>query len=101
MTEIPVATRIPIELENQLKEYMKTEHLEKASAIRKLLFTALQEWREEHALKLLAEKKVTLSKAAEIADIDIWSLIEKIKEAKIQWVDDNIINKDLESFKLY
>jgi predicted HTH domain antitoxin len=99
MTEITVATRIPGELEKQLREYMDVEHLEKASAIRKLLFVALQEWKEEYALKLLAGKKITFSKAVEISGLDIWSFMEKAKDAKIYWVDEEIIKKDLESLK--
>jgi len=99
MTEITISTRISSELEKELEVYMKTEHLEKSAAVRKLLFEAIQRWREEYAIKLLADGKTTISKAAEIAGMDIWSFIAKIKEAKIQWVKDEIIEHDLEEFK--
>ncbi len=99
MTEITISAKIPKNLEEELQEYMKVEHLEKSSAVRRLLFKSLQEWREEYALKLLYEKKVTLSKAAQIAGLDIWSFVEEVRKAKIQWVSDKIIKKDLEALK--
>ena len=99
MTEVPISTRIPKELEHYLEDYMEKQHLEKSTAIRKLLFKSLQEWREEYALKLVSEGKATISKAAEIAGMDIWGFIAKIKEKKVIWVKDEVVEKDLEIFK--
>jgi predicted HTH domain antitoxin len=99
MTEINISTRIPKQLEKALENYMKVEHLEKSAAVRKLLFESLQEWREEYALELLAKGKVTVSKGAEIAGMNIWEFISRIKESKIQWVKDEDIEKDLAPFR--
>jgi len=99
MTEVPLSTRIPKNLEVELKKYMEEEHVEKSSAVRRLLYLALQEWREKYALKLLAEGKITISKGAQIAGLDIWDFIARVKEAKIQWVSDEIVSKDLAAFK--
>jgi len=99
MTEINISTRIPTVLKKELEKYMQVEHLEKSTAVRKLLFNALKEWREEYALKLLSESKTTVSKAAEIAGMNIWEFINKIKESKIQWVKDEVIDSDLEEFR--
>lgn len=98
MTEIPIAARIPQELERELEKYMKIEHLERSVAIRRLLYKSLQEWREEYAIGLLIDGKTTISKAAEISGMDIWSFIARIKEKKINWIKDKIIEKDLEAF---
>jgi len=51
------------------------------------------------ALKLLKEGKTTISKAAQIASLDIWSFIEEVRKAKIQWVKDDIIEDDLKEFR--
>ena len=99
MTEITISTKVSKELEKELREYMKIEHLEKSSAVRRLLFKSLQQWREEYALALLAGKKVTFSKAAKIAGLDVWSFMEEVRKAKIQWVSDKIVKKDLEALK--
>lgn len=97
MVEITVSTRIPKVLETQLEYYMDIEHLERSAALRKLLFKSLQEWKEDYALKLLEEGKTTLSKAAQLAGLDLWSLTAKIKERKIQWVKDRVVREDLEA----
>jgi len=99
MTEINVSARVPTHLEKELERYMKEEHLERSVAIRKLLFYSLQRWREDYALKLLEEGKTTISKAAEIAGVNIWDFAEKIKEKKIRWIKDSVIDEDLASFK--
>lgn len=49
----------------------------------------------EYALKLLCKGETTLNKAAEIAGIDVWDLSKKIKEAKILWVKDQVVQEDL------
>ena len=98
MTEVTISTRIPTDLEKELEKYMKEEHLERSAAVRKLLFRSLQEWREKYALTLLEEGRVTISKAAEISGMDIWSFVARVKELKIQWVKDADIAKDLEAF---
>ncbi|MBS3083365.1 UPF0175 family protein [Candidatus Pacearchaeota archaeon] len=99
MTEVPLSTRIPKDLERELEKYMYEEHVEKSSAVRRLLYEALRMWREEYALKLLSEGKVTVSKAAQIAGVDIWDFISKVKKSKIIWVADEIVSKDLDAFR--
>lgn len=78
---------------------MYEEHVEKSSAVRRLLYEALRKWRVEYALKLLSEGRVTISKAAQIAGVDIWEFITKVKESKIVWVSDEIVSKDLDAFR--
>lgn len=99
MTEINISARIPETLEKELEKYMKEEHLEKSTAVRRLLFKSLKEWRLEYALKLLEEGKTTVSKGAEIAGMDIWSFVAKIKDSKIIWVKDDVVKDDIEAFK--
>jgi len=98
MTEITISSRIPELLEKELKGYMEVEHLERSVAIRKLLYDSLQMWREQYAIKLLTEGKTTLSKAAEIAGMDIWAFTSKVKESKKIWIKDDVISKDLGEF---
>ena len=53
----------------------------------------------EEALKLLEEGKTTVSKGAEIAGMDVWSFVSKIKERNIRWVKEDILEGDLEAFR--
>ena len=98
MTEITISTRVPKGLEKELEVYMETEHLEKSSAVRKLLFSSLQQWREQYALQLLGDGRATLSKGAEIAGMDIWSFISKVRDSNIKWIKDKAIERDLKAF---
>ncbi|MBI2583066.1 MAG: hypothetical protein HYW25_00220 [Candidatus Aenigmarchaeota archaeon] len=94
-----VSARIPKNLEQELEDYMKKEHLERSAAVRRLLFRSLQEWRDEYALKLLADGRTTVSGAAKIAGMDVWSFVAKIRESKIIWVKDRVVERDLEAFR--
>lgn len=95
MTETPLTARVPRELERALEEYMRLEHLEKSAAVRRLLYLALQRWKEEYALRLLQEGKTTLSRAAQIAGMDIWSFVALVREKRIPWVKDQVVDEDL------
>ena len=81
-----VSTRIPKELEKGVKEFMRAEKLEKSAAVRKLLWTGLQEWRQRRALELLERGEVTFTKAAEIADLDVWSFSDLVRRSGITWI---------------
>ena len=99
MTEVNVSARISEELEKHLESYMKEEHLERSSAVRRLLFKSLKDWRLEYALKLLEDGRTTVSKGAEIAGMDIWSFVAKIKESKVIWVKSDVVKDDIEAFR--
>lgn len=82
MTET-VSTRIPNDMAKDLKEIEKEEKADRATVIRKLLAKAITEWKLEKALKLFQEGKVTLWKAAKIAGLSLWEMMEIIGEKKI------------------
>jgi len=86
MTEVSISARIPKELEKELEEFMKQEKIDRSIAVRKLLDYGLQEWKLEQALQMLEKGSITFSKAAKVADMDVWTFAEKIKEAKITWI---------------
>lgn len=86
MTEITISTRIPQDLQKELKKYIDKENIDRSIAVRKLLHSGLQKWKEETALDLLEKGKVTLSKAAKIASMDVWSFSEKVKASGATWI---------------
>ena len=86
MTEVSTSARIPKDLEAELEEFMKKESVDRSIAIRKLLDSGLQQWKEEKAIKMLEKGEVTFSKAAKIAGIDVWSFAERVKESGTIWV---------------
>ncbi|MFW6110821.1 MAG: UPF0175 family protein [Thermoproteota archaeon] len=75
MTKI-VSTRVPNHVAEDLKEIEEEEKTDRATVIRKLLAKAIADWKLEKALKLYREGKITLWKAAEIAGLSLWEMME-------------------------
>lgn len=78
-----ISTRIPADIEKELEKLAKREKVQKTVLFRKVLIIGLQELKEEYAMELYRHGKVTLWKAAELAGLSLWEMIDKIKEEKI------------------
>lgn len=50
--------------------------LDKSTFVKRLLHKSLEEYKIEYAFKLYKEGKVSLWKAAELAEKDLWDMIE-------------------------
>lgn len=87
MTIATISVRVPEDIKHDLKEFEKDEKLTQTSeAARKLLLLGLEIWRKDKALKLLEQGKITFSKAAEIAELNVWEFAALVKERKIAWI---------------
>lgn len=53
--------------------------------------------KQEKALSLLQQGKITFNKAAKIAQMDLWDFADLVKEKKFVWVKDSVIKEDLSS----
>lgn len=96
MTEVSVSARIPDDVFKELESFMKEESLEKSASIRKLLAEGLQHWKEERALKLLEEGKVTFLKAAQMAGLSVWDFADLVREKGIVWVkSEKFVDSDI------
>ena len=91
MTEVTVSARIPRDMESEVEALMLDEHLEKSAALRKILHLGLEGYRRDRALRLLSERKATLSRAAEVAKVSIWEMLSLARERHIPWVDDDLL----------
>ncbi|SFR90218.1 Uncharacterised protein family (UPF0175) [Halomicrobium zhouii] len=91
-----ISARVPDELESDLEEYLEDEHLDRSTAVRKLLTEGLEEWRRERALERLADGRITFSRAAEVADMSVWDFARLAKERDITWVSGDHVGDDLE-----
>jgi predicted HTH domain antitoxin len=82
MTEI-VSTRVPDDMAKDLEEIEKEEKIDRATVVRKLLAKAIAGWKLEKALTLYCGGKITLWKAAKIAGLSLWEMMEIVKERKV------------------
>ncbi len=93
-----LSVRISKDLEAGLIEVAREEKLEQPSeAARKVLSIGLEHWRQEKALQLLTEGKISFLKAAEVTRMNVWDFAQLVKEKKVAWVTDQVIREDLES----
>lgn len=82
MTEV-VSTRVSEEMAKELEEIEREEKTDRATVLRKLLTRAIAEWKLEKALALYRHDKVTLWKAARLAGLSLWEMMDITKERKI------------------
>lgn len=94
-----ISVRLPDEVKKELKEFERDEKLIQTSeATRKLLLMGLETWRRERSLALLSQGKISFSKAAQMAKLNVWDFTSLIKERKIVWIKDTaLIEKDIDA----
>jgi len=78
-----IAARFPKSSVQKLEEIAKEEHVDKSSLIARALQQFIKDWNLERALALYKEGKVTLWKAATIADMSLWEIMDIVKQKKI------------------
>ena len=79
----PLSIRPSKEIEKKLEKLMDLEKTESPALIRRVLTTGIDEELKKCALQLFKDKKVSLAKAAEIADISIREMMDLTKEKGI------------------
>jgi len=80
-----ISTRISDKLARDLRKIAKEEQCSRATVIRKLLTKAVKEWKIEYALKLYCEGKVTLWRAARLAEASLREMMEKAAQKGIEF----------------
>ena len=92
-----ISVRPTPELERKIKKLMEFEKADKSSIVRRAIERGVNEELKKLALTLYIERKVSLAKAAKIAEISVRDMLELIKERGISLnvtVDD--LRKDFE-----
>lgn len=80
---VTITTRVPKEVEKQIKDISNEEKLDKSTVIRRLLVEGIREWRIERALKLYRDGKITLGKAARMADTSLRQMMKLASDRAI------------------
>ena len=78
-----ISIRPTEEIERKLEMLIGIEKTERSALIRRILDTGINEELKTRALELFRDKKVSLAKAAEIADISVREMMDLIKEKGI------------------
>jgi predicted HTH domain antitoxin len=91
-----ISARVPDDLEAELEAYLDAENLDRSTAVRKLLTEGLDDWRKRHALERLETGEITFTRAAEIADVNIWDFTALVREHDVTWVSSEHTKDDLD-----
>ncbi len=93
-----ISVRLGKDLERELSQVEKKWRVDRSEIIRRLLAGALKEWKLNNALEELAAHKITLGRAAELAEVSLWEMMDIVKKKKIDWVGytEEDVEKDLE-----
>ena len=78
-----ITTRIEDGYFEDLKSIEKEEHTERAEVVRKLLATAIGEWKAKRALELLKGHKITIRKAAALAGVPYVAMLDLASKADV------------------
>lgn len=79
----PVTTRLPKDFVSKLKEIAEKEHVDMSTAIRKLLFEAIKEWRIKYALEQYKEGKFSFGQLARFSEVSVWDVPKLLREHKL------------------
>ena len=82
---IQLNIRIPKKLARELESLANTEHIEKIDIARQLLWEGVARRKQELALKLCIEGKVTKARAAEIAGFSLWEMMDLVERQGMRW----------------
>ncbi|MYL16837.1 hypothetical protein GLW36_09305 [Halorubrum terrestre] len=91
-----ISTRVPDDLEAELEAYLESERLDRSTAVRKLLSEGLDEWRRERALDRFADGEISLTRAAELAELSVWEFARLVEESDRSWVSGDHLKADLD-----
>ena len=78
-----IASRVPPDLVADLQRIEEVEHLDRSTAVRRLLYSAIREWKLEYATRLYKENRATLWKAAEEAAVPLREMMDYLRQQKV------------------
>ena len=74
---------LPDDLKEEIEKLKELHKEEQSSYIRKLLWKSVAQEKLDYALKQYLDDKISLGKAAEIAGISIWEMLDELKKRNI------------------
>jgi len=93
-----ISVRLDEETLKDLKKVVKTWHIDRSEAVRRLLHNSLQNWRTQENLRRLAAHEITVGQAAHKTGKSIWDILELGRQKNIDWTgySNDDLEKDLE-----
>lgn len=81
--EQKVGVRLPAALVRELELIADVEQSDRSTIVRKLLSSAIRQWKLEHDVRLYGEGKLTLARAARDAGVSLWEMMDYARARKV------------------
>lgn len=78
-----ISVTIPEDLLKESEELAEERLEDRSTVIRQLIAEGLKEEKKKKAVDMYMDKKVSLEKAAEIADVSIWKMLDLLREKNV------------------
>ncbi|MBI2598124.1 MAG: UPF0175 family protein [Candidatus Diapherotrites archaeon] len=78
-----ISARFEKEDTKKIEDVAKEEKTDKTSVLKKMVSMGLKQYQLEKAIKQYQEGKMSTAKAAEMAGISLWEMMDKLKEKNI------------------
>jgi predicted HTH domain antitoxin len=75
--------RVPSEVVEDLDVLAKQSHLTRIDVARQILLEGVEQRKRERALQLYRESRVSKSRAAELAGISLWQLMDTLEQTAV------------------
>lgn len=79
-----LSVRVPEELRREIEELAKLEGRDKAEVVREVLAEGVRERKLRVALRIYREGKATLWKAARLAGVSLWEMIDALRRHGVE-----------------
>jgi len=71
-----ITTRVSDEIEEEIRSISKIEQLDRSTVVRRLLVDGIKDWKIKYALEQYSEGKITIWKAARMADVSLRQMLD-------------------------
>ena len=79
-----LSTRLKECYAREIQQLAREEGLDKSTFLKKIIICGLQEYKLEHAVELYNKNKITLSRAAELADLSVHELVSVMPDHNME-----------------
>ncbi len=100
MASVTISTRLDPEEVKLLESLAELSGLDRSTLVKSLLRRGMKELRLDHAAEALRKEKVTLSRAAELAGLNVWDFVAGMQGMGLELhygVDE--LDQDLDALK--
>ncbi|MCK4437570.1 UPF0175 family protein [Candidatus Bathyarchaeota archaeon] len=100
MAKEVVSARLSQEKLNQIEEIAREEKVDKSTVLDRALDHYIKEWKLQKAIESYVEGGATIPRAAEIAGLTVWEIIDLLAKKKIQpQYEIEELEEDLKAFE--